>query len=118
MTRLIDDLLSLLRIELSGHTRPTDLVELDAILHRTIELLGRPAKRHGSEIFLDLAADLPRTIADSSELSHVFNNLSTNTLKCCGEKSKVNITSTVSQTRPLSMLRSGPCLKVSTRDYG
>jgi len=96
MARLIDDLLSLSRIELSGHAWPTDLVELEAVLRRTIELLGRQAKGRGSEIFLNLATDLPRTIADSSELSQVFHNLSTKALKCGGEKSKVNITGTVS----------------------
>ena len=118
MTRLIDDLLSLSRIELRGHTRPTDLVELETVLRGTMELLERQAKERGSEISLEIASDLPATIADSSELSQVFHNLLTNALKYGGENSKVDITGAVSQTRPASMPGVGPCLKISVRDYG
>ena len=118
MTRLIDDLLSLSRIELRGHTRPTDSVDVETVIRSTVELLERQAKERGSEVTVTLAPNLPPTIADPSELSQVFHNLLTNALKYGGEKSRVDITGLISEDRPPSMPGVGPCLKVSVRDYG
>ncbi len=118
MTRLIDDLLSLSRIELREHTRPTDAVNLETVLRSTAELLERPATERGTKIVLKFAPDLPPAAADAGELSQVFHNLVTNGLKYGGENSHVDITGEVSQTRPTTMPGKGPCLKVSVRDYG
>ncbi len=118
MTRLIDDLLSLSRIELRGHTRPTESVDLETVVRSTVELLERQAKERGSEIAVSLAPNLPPIIADANELGQVFHNLLTNALKYGGEKSRVDITGSVSEDRPSSMPGVGPCLKVSVRDYG
>lgn len=118
MTRLIDDLLSLSRIELRGHTRPTDVVNLETVIRGTIELLERQAKERGSEISLDLPLEFPPTTADPNELSQVFHNLLTNALKYGGENSRVDIIGAISQTRPPSMPGVGPCLKISVQDYG
>ncbi len=118
MTRLIDDLLSLSRIELREHTRPTDAVNLEALVRSTAELLERQASERGAKIVLNFAPGLPPAAADTGELSQVFHNLITNALKYGGENSKVDITGEVSQTRPATMPGKGPCLKVSVRDYG
>jgi two-component system phosphate regulon sensor histidine kinase PhoR len=64
MTRLIDDLLSLSRIELREHTRPTEAVDVETVLHATVELLDRQAKDRRSTISLNVAADLPAVIGD------------------------------------------------------
>lgn len=118
MTRLIDDLLSLSRIELREHSRPTDSVNLEAVLRSTAELLERQANERGAKIVLSFAPNLPEVAADAGELSQVFHNLVTNALKYGGEKAQVDITGEISQDRPKTMPGRGPCLKVSVRDHG
>jgi two-component system phosphate regulon sensor histidine kinase PhoR len=118
MTRLIDDLLSLSRIELREHARPTEPVDIKAVLQSTVELLDRQIKERRSIVTLELAEDLRPTPGDAQELSQVFHNLVTNALKYGGEQGRVDITAEMSPTRPISMPGKGACMKVSVRDYG
>jgi len=118
MTRLIDDLLSLSRVELREHARPTEPVDIKAVLQSTVEMLDRQIKERRSSVTLNVAPGLPTTPGDAQELSQVFHNLVTNALKYGGEQGRVDITAEISQTRPLAMPGKGPCLKVSVRDYG
>ena len=118
MTRLIDDLLSLSRIELREHTRPTDAVNLDTVLHNTVELLDRMAKDQQSTVVLNVAADLPQAVGDANELSQVFHNLISNAIKYGGEKGRVEITAATSETRPPAMPGKGACVKIAVRDFG
>ena len=118
MARLMDDLLSLSRIELREHTRPSDAVDLPLTMRATTELLQPDAARRGHRVTIMAAPNLPPAIGDQGELSQVFSNLLANALKYGGENSKVDVTVEVAPERPLSMPGSGPCLKVAVRDYG
>jgi two-component system phosphate regulon sensor histidine kinase PhoR len=118
MTRLIDDLLSLSRIELREHTRPTEAVDLEGLLRNTTELLDRQIKDRRSTVSLSITPGLPAASGDANELSQVFHNLITNAVKYGGEHGRVEIAAEVSQTRPPSMPGKGECLKISVRDYG
>ncbi|HCX14475.1 MAG TPA: hypothetical protein DGZ24_04085 [Rhodospirillaceae bacterium] len=118
MNRLIDDLLSLSRIELREHTRPTESVNLEVVLRNAIELLEGQANESGAQITLDFSPSLPPAIADPNEISQVFHNLITNAIKYGGEGGRVDVTSTLSQSCPPDMPVKGPCLKVSVRDEG
>jgi two-component system phosphate regulon sensor histidine kinase PhoR len=117
MTRLIDDLLSLSRIELREHTRPTEAVEIATVLQTTTELLERQAKERRASIVVN-AANLPPVVGDAGELGQVFHNLISNALKYGGDGGRVEIAGAVSETRPPAMPGKGPCLKVSVRDHG
>ncbi len=117
MTRLIDDLLSLSRIELREHTRPTQAVDIEALLRATVELLDRPAKERGTTVTLKLLTP-PPALGDAHELSQVFHNLVNNAIKYGGEHGRVEITAEVSSARPPSMPGRGPALKIAVRDYG
>ncbi len=118
MTRLIDDLLSLSRIELREHTRPTDAVNLESVLRSTVELLERQAKERNAKVQLNVPSGLPPALADAGELSQVFHNLVTNALKYGGEHGRVIVTAELTDARPPSMSAKGDCLKVSVRDHG
>ena len=118
MNRLIDDLLSLSRIELREHTRPTESVNLEVVLRNAIELLEGQANESGAQITLDFSPSLPPAIADPNEISQVFHNLITNAIKYGGQGGRVDVTSTLSQSCPPDMPVKGPCLKVSVRDEG
>ncbi len=117
MTRLIDDLLSLSRIELREHTRPTEAVDMATILQSTAELLEPKAKERKSNVNIQLST-LPPALGDAGELSQVFHNLINNGLKYGGEGGRVDVTAELSETRPPAMPGKGQCLKISVRDYG
>jgi len=118
MTRLIDDLLSLSRIELREHTRPTDHIDVGAVLRTTAELLDVQARERKSAINITMAPDLPLALGDASELGQVFYNLTSNALKYGGGRGPVELTAQTVETRPPTMPGQGPCLKISVRDYG
>jgi two-component system phosphate regulon sensor histidine kinase PhoR len=118
MTRLIDDLLSLSRIELREHTRPTEAVDVETVLRATIELLDRQAKDRRSTVSLTIAADLPAVIGDVGELSQVFHNLLGNAIKYGGDDGRVDITVSVSDTRPPAMQGKGRCVRIAVKDSG
>jgi two-component system, OmpR family, phosphate regulon sensor histidine kinase PhoR len=118
MTRLIDDLLSLSRIELREHTRPTEPVDIAALLQNTTELLDRQIKERRAALVLNIAPRLPAVLADSNELSQVFHNLIINAVKYGGDQGRIEITAELSDQRPPAMPGRGTCLRVSVRDFG
>jgi two-component system phosphate regulon sensor histidine kinase PhoR len=84
MTRLIDDLLSLSRIELREHVAPTALVDLGALVRQMVDAQGPPAEARGATIrFVDGAG--PYTVpGDADELARVIENLIENAVKYGG----------------------------------
>jgi two-component system phosphate regulon sensor histidine kinase PhoR len=81
MTRLVDDLLSLSRIELREHTPPTASVDVASLLAAVRTTLDRQAEARRMPIVLDVAAGLPKAVGDADELTQVFQNLIDNALK-------------------------------------
>jgi two-component system phosphate regulon sensor histidine kinase PhoR len=118
MTRLIDDLLSLSRIELREHTRPTSAIDVTALVRTTAELLEPQARERKSAIKVETSGNIPFVVGDASELGQVFYNLTTNALKYGGERGPVEIAIQAVAARPPAMHGYGPCVKVSVRDYG
>src|SRR5437763_7813825 len=81
MARLIDDLLSLSRVELSAHVPPDPPVDIVPIIRQVADGLEPLAGERQVEIEIDLP-ELPVTIAgDREELLRLFENLIENALK-------------------------------------
>jgi two-component system, OmpR family, phosphate regulon sensor histidine kinase PhoR len=98
MARLIDDLLSLSRVELSAHVRPDTLVDIVPIIRQVADGLELLARERQVSIDTDLP-DAPVVIAgDREELLRVFENLVENALKygASGGKVVVSLISAVS----------------------
>jgi len=81
MARLVDDLLSLTRIELREHTPPKTAVDLPLVLRTLKTTLDRQAETRRMPIVLDLQDGLPMVAGDADELTQVFQNLIDNALK-------------------------------------
>ena len=81
MARLIDDLLSLSRVELSAHVRPDTLVDIVPIIRQVADGLEPLARERQVTIDIDLP-DTPVLIAgDREELLRLFENLIENALQ-------------------------------------
>lgn len=116
MARLIDDLLSLSRIELKEHTRPTERVAVPGLVRTACELLSAQAK--AQNVSCDIVADdtLPDVLGDADELAQVFQNLILNAIKYGGQAERVEIE--MKTAHKASGLSGGPWLVVTVRDFG
>jgi len=92
MTRLVDDLLQLSRIEAHEHQAPTSEIELEPVLRGVADSLGIAAASRGARIELNLAPDLPLVLGAGDELTRLFQNLVDNALKYGRSGSLVAIT--------------------------
>jgi two-component system phosphate regulon sensor histidine kinase PhoR len=91
MARLIDDLLSLSRIELSAHLRPDRQVDLVAIVRQVVDGLQTLARDRGVEVNVSAPAAALRVSGDYDELLRVFENLVENALKYGASGKQVEI---------------------------
>ena len=81
MNRLIDDLLSLSRIELIEHQPPSDTVELHELVTRLVAGFEPRLKEQSITLDLRLPSDLPAVIGDADQLTQVLQNLLDNAVK-------------------------------------
>jgi two-component system, OmpR family, phosphate regulon sensor histidine kinase PhoR len=91
MTRLIDDLLSLSRIELKEHVRPSGEVDLAGTVRQVAEALQTLARDRGVEMLLTLPPGQILIRGDRDELSRVFENLVENALKYAAVGKRIEI---------------------------
>ena len=113
MARLIDDLLSLSRVELSAHVRPDTLTDLVPILRQVEDGLEPLARERQVAVDIQLP-DGPVMIAgDREELMRLFENLIENALKygASGGRVIVSLTSAMSG-------EGIPEIRVMVRDFG
>nr|WP_275788244.1 phosphate regulon sensor histidine kinase PhoR [Rhizobium gei] len=108
MSRLIDDLLSLSRLELKSHIAPDEAIDLAPLLGHVRDSLMPLAEDVGVEISLILP-DVPVIVqGDRDELTEVFENLIENACKYGQEGKKVEVV----------LSSSGSVTEVAIRDYG
>jgi two-component system phosphate regulon sensor histidine kinase PhoR len=112
MARLIDDLLSLSRIELNAHRRPDAPVDLVPIVRQVVDGLEMLARDRGVAVHIEAVRALT-VPGDRDELVRVFENLVENALKYGAPGKRVDIT----LTHRVSA-EGEPETAVSVRDYG
>ena len=81
MSKLIDDLLSLSRIEQSQHVKPSEQVDVNRIISDVLETLQNQAKAAGLKIILDIKTQPAIITGDEDELFEAFENLIDNAIK-------------------------------------
>src|SRR5436190_12356715 len=91
MARLIDDLLSLSRVELNAHVRPETRVELAAIVRQVADGLQMLARERSVAIELAASTERLSVLGDRDELTRVFENLIENALKYGASGKRVDI---------------------------
>jgi two-component system phosphate regulon sensor histidine kinase PhoR len=90
MERLIDDLLSLSRIEMVEHQAPSDLVELGVLLPRIVA--GYEPRLAGRRIEMEIETGLPPVVGDADQIAQVSQNLLDNAVKYGREGGTVRLT--------------------------
>jgi two-component system phosphate regulon sensor histidine kinase PhoR len=113
MARLIDDLLSLSRVELSAHVRPDTLVDIVPIIRQVADGLEPLARERQVSIDVDLPETPVAIAGDREELLRLFENLVENALKygASGGKVEVSMGSALSSDGT-------PEVRVIVRDFG
>src|SRR5215467_4826976 len=113
MARLIDDLLSLSRIELNAHLQPNTPVDLAPIVRQVVDGLQTLARDRGVEIKVAAPDDTLMVLGDRDELIRALENLVENALKYGAAGKRVDVTLAHGQTRG-----GAPEARVAVRDYG
>ncbi|PKQ04754.1 MAG: hypothetical protein CVT72_11555 [Alphaproteobacteria bacterium HGW-Alphaproteobacteria-11] len=112
MRRLIEDLLSLSRIELREHVRPSDTIDLLGVVSDVTDGLTPAAQQYGVEIAVIAPANLPRIRGDREELAQVVQNLADNALRYgrSGKRIEIALVSDEKAGRPM--------VRLTVRDFG
>lgn len=114
MARLIEDLLSLSRIELNQHIRPAARVELVTLVGHVLDMMSGLARERG--VRLDLVhtgAEAIIVAGDRDELVRLLENLVENAMKYGGSGGKVDVSLDIG-----TGTDGGREVQIAVRDYG
>jgi two-component system phosphate regulon sensor histidine kinase PhoR len=81
MRRLIEDLLSLTRIELNEHVPPAGTIALETVVREAAAALAPLAQSDAIAVEINAAANLPTVTGERDELIQLFQNLIHNAIK-------------------------------------
>ena len=108
MQRVVEDLISLSRIEAEKFTTPTEAVDLEPLIEQASESARRMAEERGSPIVCAMADELPAIAADRSQILQLLDNLIANALRYGEAGTPVTI----------SAQAEGPMVHLSVTDEG
>jgi two-component system phosphate regulon sensor histidine kinase PhoR len=114
MSRLVEDLLSLSRIELNEHVAPTSEVALTPLIEQVADTLELRAAERDMRLDLALPEDLPDVHGDEDELAQVFQNLIDNAIKYGKPHSQITIAANVAE----RLATSSPYVRIAVTDSG
>jgi len=115
MTTLVDDLLSLSRIEINEHTPPVEKVDIALVLRRVHNTVRAGPDAARAEIELKIDDALPAVVGDDSELEQVLQNLLTNAVRYGG--GRVDVSADVAPAMPAPG-PPGAAVRIAVQDDG
>ncbi len=118
MNRLIDDLLSLSRIELTEHQAPAARVDLESLVLRLAPSFEPQVAARRIRLDVRAPPDLPRVLGDDDQLEQVLQNLLDNAVKYGREGGVVTVTAQRSALGDRWPSRPGIILSVSDDGHG
>jgi two-component system phosphate regulon sensor histidine kinase PhoR len=81
MQRIVEDLISLSRIEAERFVAPAEAVELKPLIEQALTGVRRAAAERGSKVSCNCGPALPPVAADSGQILQLLDNLLTNALR-------------------------------------
>jgi two-component system phosphate regulon sensor histidine kinase PhoR len=93
MLRIIEDLMSLSRIEADRFIAPSESVSLAEVIEAAVANIGRTRGAAQCQLIAEVAPELPLIRGDRSQLLQVVDNLLSNAVRygCTGPGSKVRV---------------------------
>ena len=110
MLRIIEDLMSLSRIEADRFVAPDELVHLDDIIEMAVSNADHVRVKRGCEFRLAIAPNLPPLRGDRAQLVQVLDNLISNALRYGCDRAGSII--------EIAAERAGPWIEVTVSDHG
>jgi two-component system phosphate regulon sensor histidine kinase PhoR len=95
MQRVVEDLISLSRIEAEKFTTPTEAVDLEQLIDVAVEGAKRLAEERGSQLVIRIDTNLPPIAADRVQILQVLDNLITNALRYGEQGTPITLSATV-----------------------
>lgn len=118
MSRLINDLLSLSRIELDEHMPPSAPVEPAAIVRGVLDAMELKAKDRGMTLALEGGEDAPKIVGDADQIAQVAQNLVSNAIKYGRENTEITVKLAMADGLAVGRGRGGAMLALSVADRG
>jgi two-component system phosphate regulon sensor histidine kinase PhoR len=91
MNRLIDDLLSLSRIEIIEHQAPNEQVDLQDLIERSLAGFEIAFRQRGTTLDFQATPNLPNILGDTDQLEQVAQNLLDNALKYGRQRGTIKV---------------------------
>ncbi|MFV3128174.1 ATP-binding protein [Niveispirillum sp. KHB5.9] len=117
MSRLVNDLLSLSRIEMDEHSPPTTEIDVAKIVRNVAATLELRAASRKVKLRLEQPEPMPPVVGDEDQLSQVFQNLIDNAIKYGKEQTEVTVALTAPVNGKAGSVR-GPAIMVAVTDRG
>jgi two-component system, OmpR family, phosphate regulon sensor histidine kinase PhoR len=118
MNRLIDDLLSLSRIEMVEHQAPSDTVDLTVLLPGIVAGYEPRLAGGGTRIAVEIAPGTPPVVGDADQIAQVSQNLLDNAVKYGREGGTVRFTAGIAEVGKGWPSRPGVVLAVADEGAG
>ncbi|MBC7953529.1 MAG: PAS domain-containing protein [Rhodospirillaceae bacterium] len=121
MSRLVNDLLNLSRIELNEHSQPNQAVDLGRIIESGIAAMQPLAKAKSMDIRAQLDPAARMVTGQADELAQLVQNLLDNAVKYGRDATPVEVRVTLAETLPAaagSALKLGATIRFAVQDRG
>lgn len=120
MTRLVDDLLTLSRIEESASRPPTQRCDPAAVVRRVLARFEPVAQRSGIVLEADIAEGTGQIIGDPEQLEQLVGNLVDNALKYGGDGGRVlvKLEAVAKAEAGTGPVAGRPAVRLSVTDFG
>ena len=120
MARLVNDLLSLSRIELNEHSPPSDPVDLGRIVENAVAAMQPLAEAKKMALSATIDPRATGAIGQADELTQLLQNLLDNAVKYGREGTPVEVTLRLADKLPpaVAHLRAGQAVAVAVSDQG
>jgi two-component system phosphate regulon sensor histidine kinase PhoR len=114
MSRLIDDLLSLSRIELDKYVRPSATLDLTGVFSDVGRTLAMRLEQDQRRLVIDLPPSLPSVIGDRDQILQVLHNLVSNALKYGQSGTPITVRAVAEAATPAQPA----CVRITVLDLG